>query len=478
MFSTIDRGVAVRILLAAVLISLLNLAPRPHAFREALDQARQNLSLDDTPAVFDQVNRAATLIPWRVDLAVLAARYALDSELPLQAIQILEQPHVASRLGSADLLVLGDAYQKYGDSFMAAAIWQRVAELAPSPAIYQRLADHHLTQDDYPAAIEDLRHLLQFQPADASLNYRIGLLYCTVDPDAALAYLAQAAGLDPTLAPQAQELQRKIRTARLFEEPAYTFTATGRALAMLDEWKLAEAAFKQATQLRPDYAEGWAFLGEARQHVMQASSSEFQGLAELQRALHLDPTSVSANLLMGLYFTRQGDYQLAGNYIQTALALEPDNPLLHAELANVLAQQGDLPAAQQAYQQAISMAPDDPMFYRLLAEFCLSQQIQLRQTGLPAARSAILLSPQEPHSLDVMGHTLLMLEDLLSAERFLRRALAIDPSYAPAHLHLGMVFLQRGDMERGRQELDLAESLGSGTWTASQAQRFIAYYYP
>ena len=76
-----------------------------------------------------------------------------------------------------------------------------------------------------------------FTPADASLNYRLGLLYAAVDPESALAYLAQAADLDPSLAAHALELQRKIRTATLFEEPAYTFTAAGRALATLDEWE-------------------------------------------------------------------------------------------------------------------------------------------------------------------------------------------------------------------------------------------------
>jgi tetratricopeptide (TPR) repeat protein len=472
------RGVTLRVLLVAILIAMLGMAPRPHALREALDHARQELNRNDLPAALNQIEMAVIQAPWRIDLTVLAARYALQSDLPLRAIQLLEGPHVASRLGPADLLMLGDAYQRSGDSLMAAAIWQRVAELAPSPEIYQRLADHHLAREDYPAAILDLRQLLQLQPADAGLNYHIGLLYAVVDPDSALGYLAQAAEMDPTLAPSAQELQRKIRTARLFDEPAYTFTATGRALAVYDEWDLAEAAFWKATQLRPDYAEAWAFLGEARQHSSRHSSMEYSGLAELQRALRLSPSSVTGNLLMGLYWTRQGDYRLASSYIQTTLITEPDNPLLHAELANVLALQGNLPAAQAAYQQAISLAPEDPMFYRLLVEFCLTHQIQIRETGLPAARSALILAPEDTRSLDSIAQIMLLLEDYYSAERFLFRALEYNPAYAPAHLHLGMVFVQRGDMERGRQEFELAENLGSGTWTATLAQRFITYYYP
>jgi len=297
-----------------------------------------------------------------------------------------------------------------------------------------------------------------------------------MDPDLSLAYLAQAAELDPALRPAALELQRKIRTATLFEEPAYTFTAAGRVLATLNEWPLAEAAFLRATELRPDYAEAWAFLGEARQH--STSTSVHAGLFELNQALSLDPSSVTANLLMGIYHQRLGNHLQAINYIQVTIAVEPTNPLLHAELANALAQQGDLPAAQASFEDAILMAPDDPLFYRLLAEYALDHQIQIREVALPAARSAVILAPADPSSLDLLGRTLLTLGDLLTAERLLLEALTVDSQFASAHLHLGMVFVQRGEMELGRQEFDLAETLGSGTLTATQAQRFLAYYFP
>lgn len=467
-----------RILLAIILVGLLGLAPRPHASRQALEQASLAIQRSDYATAFEQTSLATELIPWRFDLPYLAARLALQNGNSLQTIQILEQPLIASQMTPADLLVLGDAYQHSGDSLMAAAIWQRVSELAPSPEIYQRLAEHHQAHQDYPAAIEDLRQMLQYNPADGGLNYRIGLLYATYDPDAALAYLAQAAELDPDLAPDALELQRKIRTATLFDEPAYTLTSVGRVLATLDEWELAEAAFHNATQLRTDYSEAWAFLGEARQHTKSDASGEYTGLADLQLAISLDPNSIAANLFMGLYWSRQGDPKLAASFIQNTLTIEPDNPLLHAELGNALAQQGDLPAAEAAYRQAISLAPDDPLFYRLLAEFSLTNRIQVRQIALPAARTAVILDPEEPRSLDLLGNVLLILEDYQSAERFLLKALEVDPDYALAHLHLGMVLVQRNDMLRARQEFDLAKTLSSDNWTIAQAQRFISYYYP
>ncbi len=48
-------------------------------------------------------------------------------------------------------------------------------------------------------------------------------------------------------------------------------------------------------------------------------------------------------------------------------------------------------------------------------------------------------------ALDLMGQALFMLDDTLNAERFLLRALQTDPGYAPAHLHLGQVYLLEGE---------------------------------
>lgn len=478
MLSDTRWGLLLRLLLIGALVALLNLAPRPHTLRLALDQARRAQLREDYPTASSQTILAAEQLPWRLDLPLLAARHALQSGQPQQAIDLLEEPRLASQLAPADLVLLGDAYQQAGDSLMAAAIWQHAAGLSPSAEIYQRLAEHARARQDIPSAIEYLRQLLRFNPADANLNYRLGLHYAALEPESALAYLAQAAQLDPSLAGNALELQRKIRTATLFDQPAYTLTAAGRVLATLDEWTLAEAAFRRAAELRPDYAEAWAFLGEARQQTALDSASKYTGLAELQQAVRLDPASVSANLLMGLYWSRQGEPLKAAGYIRNTLAVEPDNPLLYAELGSALAQSGDLPAAQAAYQQAIALAPDDPMFYRLLADFSLSYRIQVRDIALPAARTALILAPQDVRSLDLLGHAMLILKDYYSAERFLVKAIASDPGYAQAHLHLGMVFIQRSEMTRARQEFDLAEDLGSGTWTATQAQRFIAYYYP
>ena len=181
---------------------------------------------------------------------------------------------------------------------------------------------------------------------------------------------------------------------------------------------------------------------------------------------------------MGLYWERQEDYPQAIKYIQTAIAASSSDPFLYSELGNILAKIGDLPTAQSAYETAIQINPQDPLFYRLLAEFALQYQIQIRELALPAARQAISLDPGNASNLDVMAQVMLMIEDYHSAERFAYRALQADPDFIAAYLHLGTAYLYLEKPDLARQWLNQAVAADPNSWVAAQAERMLEYFFP
>ncbi len=469
-------------MLVGVLIALLSLAPRPHAVDRAYRYMQELLETNAPLTASASLAEVAEAIPWLHELRLTAGRLAIQGGDPATAIQLLEQYADEFGLSREDQIALGDAYMETGNVPGAVAIWEEILQSdRANPGLHIRLAQYYRSQGDYEATISHLQAVLSSDPGNAQLHYQLGLIFSVVESEAALAYLTQAAALDPDLADSAQEMVRRINTARLADEPAYTYVAIGRVLASLGEWELAVEAFRQAGSARPDYAEAWAFLGEALQHLDQDMRipDRQDGLQELQRALELDPTSIAANVFMGLYFQRHERHDLALAHLQYAAEQSPQNPVMRVELGNTLAAMGDLPAAQVYYEQAIELAPSDPTYWRMLAEFCLRHQIQVRQVALPAARQAVMLAPNDVQGLDVLGETLLLLGDNLNAERFLRRALESNPDYAPAHLHLGMVYLFQGDTQEARSEFARAETLApAGTWTADQAQRLMNLYFP
>jgi tetratricopeptide (TPR) repeat protein len=413
-------------------------------------------------------------LSWPVRLLIQCGRAALEAGDPQTALTCLQT--VAAQLPPADRILLGDAYQQTGDLASAIAAWESAIQTgAPPESAYTRLAAAHRARGDIPALIADLRSLLALQPADAQWNYQLGLYYAATQPGLAPAYLAQAAALDPLLAPKATELQRAIDAALLADEPAYQFVRIGQRLAWLEEWLPAAEACRQATRLRPDYAEAWAFLGEALQHTGAPSEEAY---AALRRALDLAPESLSAYMFIALFYQRRGEYENALLYLEQAALLYPDNAALQAERGHTLAAQGDLPEAEAAYRLAVAITPDDPTYWRALAEFALHHQIKLRELGLPAARQAVLLAPNDPRTLDVMGQALFLLGDLLTAERFFRQAIQVDAGYAPAQLHLGQIYLVQDNLEAARSQLALAMALAPDSPTAEQAQRLSEQYFP
>ena len=473
-------SIYLRILVVSLFVALLGLSARPHAAARLLENARQSITSGDLLTASKALAGVTEYFPWRYELNLAAGRFAMQAGDPKQAIQYLERPGTISHLSYDDMILLGDAYNQSGDPFMAKAIWERVTELDDSSQADERLAKLYLQRKDYPHAIAELQNILSKKPSDIPRYYQIGSLYAATDPSKSLPFLIQAAEIDPNNGTRAQTLHNKIRTASLFNEPSYTLLIAGRQLADWGEWELAAEAFHNATVLRPEYADAWAFLGEARQQLslMETNPVSDAGYAELYHALQIDPKSTLANTFMGLYWERQGDYLQANNYIERAITASPNDPFLHSELGNILAKMGDLPAAQSAYEAAIQLTPQDPLFYRLLAEYALQYQIQTRELALPAARQAISLDPGNASSLDVMAQVMLMLEDYHSAERFAQSALQVDPGFTAAYLHLGMAYAYLQEPDLARQWLNQAKIANPDSWIATQAKRMLEYYFP
>ncbi len=469
-----------RIVLVSILIAFLGLGSVPYALSNLLKNARLALDSGEWSIAATGLADIAEYYPWRVGLNIEAAHAAFEAGDAGSTIKYLEHPGTLSHLNTDDLILLGDAYYQNGNASKAETIWKEVADQGDSIQATQRLADLYLEQKNYSAAAGEIQTLLSLNPAEVKLYYQVGQLYAITEPLKALSFLAQAVEIDPSNTKNAQELYDKIRTASLFDQPAYTLLAAGRQLADTGEWVYAAEAFKQATKLDPTYSDAWAYLGEAQQQINmhETGSSSGAGLNELEQALKLDGRSVLANTFTGLYWERQQDYSQAQHYLEQAIANSPEDPYLYTELGNILSKAGDLPGAQSAFEKAIKLSPQDPVFYRLKAEFALENQIQIREMALPAARQAIMLNPDDAASLDLMARVMIELQDYYSATSYAQAAINADAGFTPAYLHLGTAYLYQDSPDLARKWLDLAIKQNPGSWAAAQATRMIAYYFP
>ena len=423
---------------------------------------------------------AGRLLAWEPCLFEQAARAALEGGDLQYGIQLFVQATRGGRPLSLDgWVAFGDAYQQSGDLPSAMAVWEEALNrssedsLYNSPArLYDRLAHAYRLTGDYAAEKTALDRWLQLEPNNPDAHYQLGLLLAATQPEEALPELMLAAALDPNLDAPVQTLRVSLNTALLVDDPAYHLVMAGRALGAVGEWDLAAEAFRRAILLLPEYAEAWAWLGEAYQHMGR------DGLLYLEEALALKPDSAMNHAMYGLYWQRQNQPYQALTAFHVAAELEPENPAWQAALGEVYAQAGDLILASSHYQRAVALAPQDPVYWRVLAAFCIQYNVQVTEVGLPAALWTLALAPDDWRSLDVVGQAMMAAGDYDGAEYYFLRAVQAAPDEATLHLHLGWLYLQMSRPALAHYHLEKARALDPHGPFGAQAERLLEQNFP
>ena len=476
-----NDGILPRILLFGVLIAILGIAPLSKTVTDGFERARRAQSAAYPAAVAENLASIAEQQPWRKGFWEPAGHAAFAAGEFQKTSEYFTRSAAKGELSAEGYLAWGDAKWQIESPETALQIWSIAEKMGiPASAVLMRKAEVYRARGDDLALIETLQVLLH-QPSViggqrsdvAALHHELGLLLAAYYPASAPSYLAQAIEFDPTLESEIHSLNFAIQRALSQDNDIYLLLESGRALANLERWNLAEIAFNNAVQHQPEYAEAWAYLGEAYQHTDTVEDP----LLALQTAYDLNPKSVSANTFLALYWQRHGEPELALKYLQSAAKLDPRNPALLAEIGNLVALLGDLEAGQEYYLRAIELSPNDPKFVREFLKFSIRFKLNIQEVALPVARQLVMHNPQDPASLDAMGDVLLYLGDDLNGERFYLRALAIDPDYDQSHLHLGRLYRLQGRMDLAQYYYNRVIELTTNSLTSASAQQALDIYF-
>ncbi len=456
-----------RISLVLVLVLLAICVP---LFLSGYSELEKASTADSYAETAQHYQKAAQLLPWRVDLYELSGHAYYHAKDYEQADAAYQKAFQVQALSAEAWVAWGDVNYLNGDYEHAAEIWeQALGQAGASNQLYSRLAEIHQSAGEFSKAAEYLQKYVAAHPEDAAGRYRLGLLLTLSDPDRALTELLSAAQLDPELDPAVQTLRTTLNLASLDDSASARAVILGRGLGLVNEWALARAAFEEAIQLDEKNEDAWAWLGEANQQMGTPGA----GTAELERAFSLNRNSPTVRGLRGLYFQRVGNFREALTEFQTAAMLEPDNPAWSVSIGESHAKLGDLIDALVAYQKATTLAPEDPNYWRLLAIFCGQNNVNVRDVGVPAAQKAVVLAGEDPTSLDVLGWLLTLDARFEEGERILTRALEFDAQNSSAHLHLGMLYMQTNDRTSAHDHLVKARDLGN-----EEALIILNQYFP
>ncbi|MBC7878355.1 MAG: tetratricopeptide repeat protein [Anaerolineales bacterium] len=455
--------VIVSALLAAILLPLI------YTGYAGIKKGEAEFVAQNYSSATESFEQAARLLIWRGDLWEKAGVAAGAAGNPSQAIIFLKRAPELSEQGWA---VLGISYFDTGDIESALTAYQQGSELHDSASLYAGLAFIYRQQKNWLAESDALKNQVRLNTDDVYAHYRLGLLLSFLEPENALPELMLASSLDPETDPAVQTLRTALNLSATQTDPSQKLVTIGRALGLVQEWDLAISVFEQAIMLNAENAEAWAWLGEAKQQIGQG------GLAELNRAVTLDHTSVIARGLRGLYWDRQKKYQQMLIEYLLAAQYEPENPAWQASIGDAYFKTSNLVAALTAYQHATELAPNEPTYWRLLAVFCAENGIHIEDVGLPAAQKAVELAPDDPFALDALGWSYLSSGRYASAEQTLLDVIARFPSHLPARIHLAMAYLAQGNQASAFNELNYVIDADAGGLDGLFAEQLIKQYFP
>lgn len=456
-----------------MLLAALSPTPIAHNMVTALRSTAVAIEGNRPELALESLESAMDFEPALGALHLPAAEIALAAGAPEKTLVHLE---AAARLNLPDTIQIclhNRAHLALGNISEAVEKLELLIETCSTRAQFLLdLVQSYLNEDNPIMAQSLLEQLSSIVPSDPDILLSLAVVTATIKPEEALPYLRQANSLTSGGSPLSIELIKTIEAARYFNQSSYSLAQVGQTLARLGEWTPAVWAFQHALEIDPEYVEARAYLGLAFDRV------GVDGLGDIEAAVNAAPGAALPRIFLAQHWLAQNQPDKARQQLEIAARLEAENPAVSAELGAAYAALGDVRSAKEAYLYATNLASNNPSFWLLLAQFSLNNEVELQTLGLPAARNAVALNPEDPAALDTLGYAYVLLDNLTLADRFLWRAAEIKPLRPATHLHLGLLRQAQGDQYLAQVALEMALTLDPQGAVGQMAKRILFNLHP
>ena len=196
--------------------------------------------------------------------------------------------------------------------------------------------------------------------------------------------------------------------------------------------------------------------------------------AERQREKENATRAAASYTELGIEYFRQGRYELSRTKLERALELDPDFPQAHGAIAVLYEKVGETGLAEKHYKKALRLSPDDSGSQNNYGQFLCFQgrYKEAQEKFMKAANNPFYPSPQVP--LTNAGLCAKRVLDAEQAEQNFRKALQVDPKFAPALLQMAVLKFEQGRFLSARAYLErfqqVAKHNPGSLWLAFQTE--------
>jgi type IV pilus assembly protein PilF len=161
--------------------------------------------------------------------------------------------------------------------------------------------------------------------------------------------------------------------------------------------------------------------------------------------------AASTNMQLAIEYLRLGEMLKSRDTIERALSQDPGNPDVQMTAGLIYERLNEMPKADRAYATGYRLGKGDPNIQNNYAGYLCrnGKAIEGEKLFLQVAGSPLYRTPEV--ALVNAGVCSRSTGDVVDAERYFNKALAIRPNLPEAMLQLGNIAFDRGDAEQARE---------------------------
>jgi FkbM family methyltransferase len=243
---------------------------------------------------------------------------------------------------------------------------------------------------------------------------------------------------------------RPVAQGPVGEVPAQARALLNTGLAFYEQERLDEAlaAFRQALEIKPDFAEAHNNFGLVR----AAQNHLDEAVVAYRRSLALKPTFAEAHNNLGLALRLLGQKDAALACCREAARLLPELPQAQNNLGNALQEAGCYEEAMESLNAALRLDANYAQAHNNLG-ICL-WRLGRYEEAAASYRRAIELEPDMAEGHNNLASVLRDQGKLEEALACYRRASEIDPDYGAPRWNQSLIWLLQEDFARGLPEYE------------------------
>jgi type IV pilus assembly protein PilF len=155
--------------------------------------------------------------------------------------------------------------------------------------------------------------------------------------------------------------------------------------------------------------------------------------------------TAATNMQLAIEYMKLGKLSSSRDFMERALSQDPGNPDVQMTAGLVYERLNDMPKAERAYSTGYRLGKGNPNIQNTYAGFLCrtGKAVAGEKLFAEVARSPLYQSPEV--ALVNAGVCVRGTGDMVDAERYFNRALAVRPNMPEAMLQLGNIAFDRGD---------------------------------